>query len=524
MRLSKGVSGMVVVVAACSVACGRDKSEGNTGGTSGTTSGNGGSMSGGTSSTSGSANLTGGGAGVGAGAGTGGSAGGAAGSSTGGSAGTPPGGNGGTTDCMVTGMATASEKIGTVFNVTVTTNLTGFDGGQIDFGVDTTYGYSAPIDMAAGKTMLLGMKQNTDYHYRVTAKAGETSCVGPDQTLTTGGLLTGFPRATISPTTTPSTSAGGFMIAEFFAGMRQVPFILDKDLDVVWTYDWGIGQPTRARMSVDGKYMWVARANVPSRGAGMKKIAMDGSTEMDMSPHFARMNHDFTIIDDEHETMYFIAYKDDEGTGCDDIVEYDPVTDMSRIVMNTAAAFEDGAPCHCNAIDYSPMDDTLIVSDLDHHALIKLDRMTGATKWVLNGCAENDFTGEGATWTGPEHNFHILGPDHILLFNNVVGMVIQGSSCPNGNSGSLAIELELDEPAKTATQTWQYASATSIENIVMGDVQRLWNGSTMVAYSTQGIVHEVDASSMLIRSISWGTGGAIGYIIMRPTLYGPSPR
>jgi len=311
------------------------------------------------------------------------------------------------------------------------------------------------------------------------------------------------------------------MIAEFYAGSRQVPFILDKDYDLVWTYDWKIGQPTRARMTPDGKYMYVARANVPSANAGMKKIAMDGSTEEDVSSKFARMNHDFTILDDEHQTMYFIAYA--QNGSCDDVVEYDPVTGMNRTVMNTSAAFSDGAPCHCNAIDYSPMDDTLIISDLDHHALIKVDRKTGATKWVLNGCDQNDFTGEGSTWTGPEHNFHILGPDHILLFNNVVGMG-GGGSCPVGNSGSLAIELKLDETAKTATKMWTYSAMPAVQNIVMGDVQRVDKGNTIVAYSTQGVVHEVDSASKLIRSISWGTGGAIGYIIWRPTLYGKSPR
>jgi hypothetical protein len=197
---------------------------------------------------------------------------------------------------------------------------------------------------------------------------------------------------------------------------------------------------------------------------------------------------------------------------------------MTKVVMNTGAAFGDGGPCHCNAIDYSKGDDTIIFSDLDHHALVKVDRKTWTPKWVLNGCDENDFTGEGSTWTGPEHNFHILDKDHILLFNNVVGMGV-GGACPVGNSGSLALELKLDESAKTATKMWSYASMPAIQNVVMGDVQRLPpSGNTMVAYSTQGEVHEVDPAGTLIRSIKWGTGGAIGYIIMRPTLYGKPPR
>jgi hypothetical protein len=495
-----------------------------TGGSNTPQGGSGGMATGGSAGTTPMSGGAGGGAGAGAGmAGTGSPAGGGAGMGAGGgAAGSGTAGTGATGNCMATGAATASTKILNVFNVAVTTDLAGFDGGQIDFGLDTTYGFTAPIDMAAGKTTLLGMKPNKTYHYRVTAKAGTTGmCVGTDQTLETGGSLNGFPMATISPTTTPANAVGGFMISEFYGGSanRQIPFILDKDLEVVWAYDTKVGQTTRARMSLDGKYMWAARANVPSQKAGMMKVAMDGSSEMDMSDKFARMNHDFTIIDDEHQTMYFIAYSNDQGSGCDDVMEFDPVTNMSRKVMNAQTAFPSGA-CHCNAIQWSQMDDSLVVSDLDHAGLFKIDRKTGAVKWVLNGGSDNDFTGDGATWTGPEHNFHLIGPDHLVLFNNVVGM---GSMSMAGAS-SLAIEIKLDETAKTATKMWTYTPSKAIQNVVMGDAQRMPNGNTIVAYSTQGVVHEVDAAGMLIRSISWGTGGAIGYIIARPTLYGKPPR
>jgi len=455
-------------------------------------------------------------------AGTGSPAGGSAGMAAGGMAGTGMAGTGATGNCSATGMATASEKILNVFNVAVTTDLAGFDGGQIDFGLDTNYGYTAPIDMTAGKTTLLGMKPNKTYHYRVTAKAGATGmCVGADQTLETGGSLNGFPMGTISPTTTPANVVGGFLLAEFYGGSsnRQIPFILDKDYEIVWAYDTKVGQTTRARMSLDGKYMWAARANVPSQKSGMMKVAMDGSSEKDMSDKFPRMNHDFTIIDDDHQTMYFVAYSNDQGSGCDDIMEYDPVTDMSRKVMNAQTAFPSGA-CHCNAIQWSQMDDSLVVSDLDHAGLFKIDRKTGALKWVLNGGSDNDFTGDGATWSGPEHNFHMIGPDHLVLFNNVVGM----GAMSGADATSLAIEIKLDETAKTATKMWTYTPAPGIQNVVMGDAQRMPNGNTIIAFSTQGKVHEVDAAGTLIRSIDWKSGGAIGYIIARPTLYGKPPR
>jgi hypothetical protein len=58
----------------------------------------------------------------------------------------------------------------------------------------------------------------------------------------------------------------------------------------------------------------------------------------------------------------------------------------------------------------------------------------------------------------------------------------------------------------------------------MGDVQRLPNGNTIVAYSTQGVLHEVDANMALVQELSWPLGASFGYIEKRATLYGPPPR
>jgi hypothetical protein len=107
---------------------------------------------------------------------------------------------------------------------------------------------------------------------------------------------------------------------------------------------------------------------------------------------------------------------------------------------------------------------------------------------------------------------HPLSLDRFLIFNNGSG------------GGSLAIEILLDLGGMSATRAWTYSAMPSIANIVMGDVQRLPNGNTIVAYSTQGVVHEVDAQSQLVQEIVWPIGGAFGYIHKRASLYGPPPR
>ena len=63
-----------------------------------------------------------------------------------------------------------------------------------------------------------------------------------------------------------------------------------------------------------------------------------------------------------------------------------------------------------------------------------------------------------------------------------------------------------------------------VRDHVMGDVERLPNGNTVIAFSTQGVVREVDSSGAVLQELSWPAGASFGYIEKRPTLYGPPPK
>jgi hypothetical protein len=133
--------------------------------------------------------------------------------------------------------------------------------------------------------------------------------------------------------------------------------------------------------------------------------------------------------------------------------------------------------------------------------------------WVLGGTT-NDFTGDGAMWER-QHGINVLGVNRFVYFNN---------GPMTGGTGSQVHELLLDLGAMTATRVWTYTAMPVIRNIQLGDVQRLANGNTVAAYSTQGVLQEVDAQGRLLQEIVWPLGGAYGYIHKRASLYGPPPR
>jgi len=414
------------------------------------------------------------------------------------------------TDCGITANATISTAIPTVGVVEWSSTLSNIDNAHIDFGLDTSYGLSAPVDLKQPnyRTLLLGMKASRTYHYRVVAQSGNTPCTSPDRTLSTGALIDGLPTVTIT-TNSPQALAGGYLVTEVYTAnyvlTNGVAFILDTDGDIVWWYQPNIGSLTRALMSYDGNYMWISFANVPPLAAKVIRVSMDGLDVQDFSNQFKKQNHDLVVLPDE--TVVFIAYG---SNGCDDIMERSPSGSV-RTIVNSGSAFGDSTSCHCNSIQYWKEDDTITVGDLDHNAYFRTTR-DGQIKWVLGGGSYNTFSNSDWPFIGV-HNFHILSNDRLLFFNN-------------GDTGapSKAVEVQMDTVALTAVPTWQYQANPSIANTIMGDVQRLDNGNTLITFSTQSRVHEVSADGSLLQELRWSPGTDVGYATKRMSLYGPPPK
>jgi hypothetical protein len=133
----------------------------------------------------------------------------------------------------------------------------------------------------------------------------------------------------------------------------------------------------------------------------------------------------------------------------------------------------------------------------------------GQPIWQVGGsCSNAPASGcASATWR-VNHGHEVLDDGSLLIFNN-------------GQSGASAVlNYALNESATfSAMQTWTYNPGTTSN--VLGDVQALPDGNVLVAFSTAGVIHEIDASRTLVQTINAGT---VGYIDWRETLYGPPAR
>ncbi len=402
--------------------------------------------------------------------------------------------------CTFTVTQTMSDVIPTVGIVEFSVDLPTVDSATVQFGLDTNYGMSAPVDLAAAnyRTLLLGMKTSREYHFRVSAISGSDQCSSEDFTLTTGdrpnGL--GLDDPSIAGAGTPEQLADGYLITARWGTNNGGPaFILDKDNDLVWWFE-AEDDVIRARMSYDGKAMWI-RNTAQTNGTGVvQRVSMDGLSveRWDVPP----TTHDLAVIPDGK--LGLIAHTD----GCDEVVEFNPADGSTTPLFNLEQAHGQ-TDCHVNYLAYSAADDSFYVSDWQNSTYVKISR-TGELIWVLNGEA-SDFT--GSNWTY-QHGIHVLAPDHFLIFSN---------GAPGENSQ--ALEYSIDETTMTATELWRYDAG--VQANFGGDIQRLANGNTLITYSSAGIIQQLDPSGQLLQELTYPIGTTVSYAVKRGSLYGGPP-
>ena len=94
--------------------------------------------------------------------------------------------------------------------MTFTTTLASPTSASIKFGLDTTYGLTAPVDLtqASYRTLLLGMKVSKTYHYQVTVTNSSGSCTSGDQMIATGALPNGIQTLTVTTNNAARSLAG----------------------------------------------------------------------------------------------------------------------------------------------------------------------------------------------------------------------------------------------------------------------------------------------------------------------------
>jgi hypothetical protein len=376
---------------------------------------------------------------------------------------------------------------GTIGIVTWSVTVAPLASAHIEFGLDGSYGMTAPVDLSAAgyRTLLLGMKPSRTYHFRIVASDGSASFASGDYSVATGPP-TSLVNVTSFNVIDAAARQRGFVIASHRTN-STVAFILDADGDVVWWFGGGPNGIARARMSEDGQNMWIAIAG--NTGAPLVRVRMDGLETQSYANVTAA--HDITPVGGA--TMAYLDYGERD---CQSIFEIDPGGTAREVFESTGLV--SSSNCHGNALRYSKMENVYTFSD--HLTDVFVVDRSGAVLWRLG----QRVSGGNAAWGGAQHGHQLL-EDGLLIFAN------NGA----GTSASQAIEYALD-----GTERRRFASGGYTANL--GDVQRLPGGNTLITYSNQSLIQEVDGNGKVVLEIKVA-GSSLAYSLWLTDLYGQSP-
>jgi hypothetical protein len=431
-----------------------------------------------------------------------------------GAGGNGTGGAGGATGtCAFDVQHQPSVAIGTVEIVTFSTlDLANPTEAHIDFGpAGAPPTMTAPVDMSEPmhRTILVGMKGQKPYTFRIVATDGTKICTSADFSFTTGAVPANAPAIEVTKTV-PGMGAKGFIVTTYGLSVSGVDdpmdaFIFDTDGDIVWWSPASLAADrdgvSRSHLTWDAKSMWILASRT---GGQLIRVSIDGATIMDYGTVLTNAHHDFAPLPDGSIAMLL------ESGALYSIVEMKPDGTITPVVADVATLY--GGRAYTNAIHYYPADDSYTLSDDSQSLFIKF-RRDGTLVWQLGGSNPlgKSFTLLGLSQWYRNHGHHLTPDGRFMFFNN-------NGTAPT--EPAVVWEVLLDEAAGTATKTWEYHFSAGA--VAFGDAERLPNGNALLTYP-RGVIVEVDRSGAIVQSFT-NTSHGFGFADFRPSLYGPPPR
>lgn len=183
--------------------------------------------------------------------------------------------------------------------------------------------------------------------------------------------------------------------------------------------------------------------------------------------------------------------------------DHTSILDVTRGIDLTASTLD---YIHVNSL-HVDSDNNILISMRNFDEIGKIDRATGAFKWRLGGSESknNQFTWLNDTVNGfrgfsHQHSIVRTAPNRIMIMDN-------GTLKPT--EYSRAVEYELNETLKTIRRVWEYRHTPDVFVRVMGSVERLPNGGTLIGWGQnldRMVLTELDSAGNVVFEMKNATG------------------
>ena len=443
-----------------------------------------------------------------------------------GDAGADGGEDAGVTDpCSFTVSAQPSVSIPTVVTVTWATALPDLVAARIVYELSDgpatalNHGGIAPVELGGGeqRTQLVGLKpsQNYTFHVEATSASG-TTCRSADQALATGAL-SGAPSVT-RHAVVEAAQARGFIVTCGGFGSSGPAVMIDADGDVVWASPAPVSC-SRARLDYAAKNVWMLATNPSNSGGDLRVVSLDGQSTRSNFAGLERAHHDLIALEDGGVAVFVWS-----SGGLDpesDLIAVTPDGATRRLFHVGSNLYAGGQSAfggnaksyHCNSVTHRVADGSFTIGDRNPNLFVHVDR-NGTPLWQFGGSCSNARAPLCAAGSWQiNHGHHLLDDGTFVFFNN---------TSMGATTASNALEFQLTTSgAMGATAREQWPGTAREHSDTLGDVQRLPNGNTLVTFSNNGMIYELDPAWNVVQTLA---ASSFGYSEWRETLYGAPSR
>ncbi len=416
-------------------------------------------------------------------------------------------------------MLTAVSVTGNAFNALSAIaqfQVTNADSARLLFRTGSEAEQSTPFFRTAGGTMripALGLRASARYSVVVEAVGGGGTTRSEKMEVETGALPESLRGMRLAVT---GAAAAGYtlVVPVYFAnspGATVVAF--DGAGELRWyRFFPGEGRGIEAKQQQNGHFTMYAGNSTGNQAVSGRYVEVTPSGDEVRSyqvsppayvdPHEMLLSVQDTTVTAAHLLTYEIRPYDLSAVGgpVDAPVALHSIvrqgrTGATEFIWNAADYFNptdwvgeiSGDLVHANSLVID-RDGNYVASFQMVDQIAKIDSRTGAMLWRFGG-KRNQFTVLDDDLGGfqGQHSARVLANGNILLFDN-----------RNRSGGGRAVEYQLDVAGRKARLVWEYRPSPDIPSDIMGSVQRLANGNTVVGFGPAGQVAEVDAARRLV--------------------------
>ena len=365
-----------------------------------------------------------------------------------------------------------------------------------------------PVRAGTDTITVLGLRPQTAYTLSVEAIGHSQPARAPDVSWTTGALPEILRSVRLAGSGAPSP--GHTLVVPVFLGGQSDGYVVafDQAGEISWYREIaGEGWAVEAKQQPNGNisvyvgrsYGWQPAGGrfIEFRPDGEPVRTFAAAAPYFTDPHELLMSFRDTVL----EAVHLLAY-DLQPYAAEETRDGRTALAVHRVLRQGpkgSIAFTWDAGAHFSTSDWP---EAAVPSDLVHPSsldldregnyivslqaideIVKVDGQTGAVLWRLGG-TRSDFTIEGDPLGGfrGQHSVRALANGNLLVLDNHPGP---------GGPLSRAVEYRLDPAAGKAELVWEFRPDPIIPSPIMGSVQRLANGNTVVGFGVAARVIEV---------------------------------